>query len=154
MAAGYLDPAERGYLAKCQRRANELGLADRFQYVGELDRAAKIAFLRGLDVFCLPTDYRESKGLSVYEAWAAGVPAVLPAHGAFPEMVAATSGGLLYPPGDIDALAEQLGMLLQSSDRRRDLGDSARAAVFAHHSAAALAARTQEWYRGLMTNVE
>ena len=152
--AGYLDPAKRDYLARCQRRASELDLTDRFQYIGELNRPAKVEFLLGLDIFCLPTDYRESKGLSVYEAWAAGVPAVLPAHGAFPEMVAATSGGLLYPPGDIDALAEQLGSLLRSSDRRRDLGDSARAAVFASHSAAALAARTQEWYRGLMTNVE
>ena len=61
---------------------------------------AKIAFLQSLDLFCLPTVYRESKGLSVFEAWANGVPAVLPAHGAFPEMVADTGGGLLCEPGD------------------------------------------------------
>ena len=39
---------------------------------------------------------RESKGLAVLEAWANGVPAVLPAHGAFSELMADTGGGLLY----------------------------------------------------------
>ena len=94
-AAGYLDAADRPYLAEIRRQMAAAGLADRFQYVGELDRAAKIAFLQSLDLFCLPTVYRESKGLSVLEAWANAVPAVLPAHGAFPEMVADTGGGLL-----------------------------------------------------------
>ena len=150
VAAGYLDPAERAYLAKCQQRADQLGLGERFQYGGELDRAAKVEFLRGLDVFCLPTDYQESKGLSVYEAWAAGVPAVLPAHGAFCEMVAATGGGLVYPPGNTAALTEQLVMLLQAADRRRELGDRARTAVFANHSAASLAERTRAWYRNVL----
>ena len=75
-AAGYLDAADRPYLTEIQRQMADAGLADRFQYVGELDRAGKIAFLRSLDLFCLPTVYRESKGLSVFEAWANGVPAV------------------------------------------------------------------------------
>ena len=84
-------------------------MADRFEYVGELDRAGKIAFLQSLDVLCLPSMIRESKGLPVLEAWASGVPAVLPDHGAFSEMVAehrrraalrsATPGGIDGGPG-------------------------------------------------------
>ncbi len=104
-AAGYLDAADRPYLAEIQRQMADAGLADRFQYVGELDHAGKIAFLQSLDLFCLPTVYRESKGLSVFEAWANGVPAVLPAHGAFPEMIDDTGGGVLCEPGDAAALA-------------------------------------------------
>ena len=100
-AAGYLDPADRPYLAGIRRQLAAAGLADRFQYVGELDRAAKIAFLESLDLFCLPTVCREAKGLPVLEAWAAGVPAVLPAQGAFPELIADTGGGLLYEPGNL-----------------------------------------------------
>ncbi len=107
-AAGYLDAADRPYLAEIERRMAAASLANRFQYVGELDHAAKIAFLQSLDLFCLPTVYRESKGLSVFEAWANGVPAVLPAHGAFPEMIADTGGGVLCPPGDPAALAAAL----------------------------------------------
>ena len=40
-AAGYLDPADRPYLADIQRQMADAGLADGFEYVGELDRAAK-----------------------------------------------------------------------------------------------------------------
>ena len=112
VAAGYLDAADRPYLAEICRKSADAGLADRFQYVGELDRAAKIAFLQSLDVFCLPTVYRESKGLSVLEAWANAVPAVLPAHGGFPEMVADTGGGLLFEPGDPAALAAALKRMI------------------------------------------
>ena len=92
-AAGYLDAADCPYLADIQRRVAAGGLSDRFEYLGEVDHKGKSAFLQSLDLFCLPTVYRESKGLSLLEAWANGVPAVLPAHGAFPEMVADTGGG-------------------------------------------------------------
>src|SRR3989304_5615990 len=67
-AAGYLDRADRPYLQKIQQQLAAWGLDDRFQYLGELDRPAKIAFLQSLDVFCVPTIYRESKGLFVLEA--------------------------------------------------------------------------------------
>ena len=40
-AAGYLDAADRPYLAEIQRQMADAGLADRFQYVGELDRAGE-----------------------------------------------------------------------------------------------------------------
>ena len=87
-------PAVLGGTAR--RESPRGGLAERFEYLGELDRPAKIAFLQSLDVLAAPAVYPESKGLSVLEAWANGVPAVLPAHGAFPEMVADTGGGLLF----------------------------------------------------------
>ncbi len=80
--AGYLDHADRAYLAEMRKRVPHWDMADRFEYAGELDRAGKIAFLRSLDVLCLPSLIRESKGLSALEAWASGVPAVLPDHGA------------------------------------------------------------------------
>jgi glycosyltransferase involved in cell wall biosynthesis len=94
-AAGYMDAADAPYLADIQRQLARDGVAERFEYLGQLDRAAKIAFLQSLDLFCLPTVYRESMGLSVFEAWANAVPAVLPAHGTFPELIEDTGGGLL-----------------------------------------------------------
>ena len=107
-AAGYLDPADRPYLLEIEREIAAYGLADRFQYAGELDRPQKITFLQACDVFTLPTTHPEAKGLSVFEAWANAVPAVLPAHGAFPEMVADTGGGVLYSPADPAGLAAAL----------------------------------------------
>ena len=106
-----------GRISRCGRRAvsgrhsaaSGRGRSGRSVRVSRrTDRAAKIAFLQSLDLFCLPTVYRESKGLSVLEAWANAVPAVLPAHGAFPEMIEDTGGGLLCEPNDPAALAAAL----------------------------------------------
>ena len=89
----------------------------------------KIAFLQSLDVLCLPSLIRESKGLPVLEAWASGVPAVLPDHGAFSEMVADTGGGLLYDPQRPEALAEALGRMLRDDAFAAECGRLAQRAV-------------------------
>ena len=125
------------------------GLADRFHYVGELDRAAKIAFLQSLDLFCLPTVYRESKGLSVLEAWANAVPAVLPAHGALPEMVEDTGGGLLCEPNDPAALAAGLKRMILEPDFAAECGRRAQQAVHERYNAEVMARRMIELYEGL-----
>ncbi|HVT28699.1 MAG TPA: glycosyltransferase family 4 protein, partial [Lacipirellulaceae bacterium] len=50
-AAGYLGDRDRPYLEQLQSRAAAGPLAGRFTYLGEIDRARKIAFLQSLDVF-------------------------------------------------------------------------------------------------------
>ncbi len=127
--AGYLDRPDRAYLDEIRRRVAAWGMADRFEYAGELDHAGKIAFLESLDVLCLPSVIRESKGLPVLEAWASGVPAVLPDHGAFSEMVADTGGGLLYDPHRPEALAEALGRMLSDDAFVAECGRLAQRAV-------------------------
>jgi glycosyltransferase involved in cell wall biosynthesis len=101
-AAGFCGPDQRSYLDGIVRRLESAGLGGEFEYAGAPDRAGKFAFLSGLDVFCVPSPYREPKGLYLLEAMAAGVPVVAPAHGAFPELIAATGGGWLTTPGDAD----------------------------------------------------
>jgi glycosyltransferase involved in cell wall biosynthesis len=127
--AGYLDRPDRDYLDRLKRQVAAWGMADRFEYAGELDHAGKITFLESLDLMCLPSLIRESKGLPVLEAWACGVPAVLPDHGAFSEMVADTGGGLLYDPRRPEGLAEALGRLLREDDLATECGRRAQRAV-------------------------
>ncbi|HEX6964137.1 MAG TPA: glycosyltransferase family 4 protein [Lacipirellula sp.] len=148
-AAGYLGACDRMYLDEIEHRVRRGPLAGRFKYHGELDRAGKIAFLQSLDVLSVPTVYRESKGLPVLEAWANGVPVVLPAHGAFPEMVAATGGGLLHRPLDPADLAEKLKVLLNEPERAKELGRRGRQAVHERYHARAMAERTLELYKSL-----
>ena len=146
-AAGYLDKADRPYLRQIERRLADCGLADRFQYAGELDRAAKIAFLRSLDLMSVPAVYRESKGLSVLEAWANAVPVVLPAHGAFPELIRDTGGGLLCEPDDPASLAAGLKRLIQDADLAAEYGRRAQQAVRQRYNMEVMARRTIELYR-------
>ncbi len=106
--AGYLLAEHESYLAAVKAKMQEWGLADQFCYHGALDRTEKAEFLRGLDVFSVPSDYHEPKGLFLLEAMASGVPVVQPRHGAFPELLNQTSGGLLVEPGNPQALADGL----------------------------------------------
>jgi glycosyltransferase involved in cell wall biosynthesis len=148
-AAGYLGVADRPYLAEIERRVAAGPLAGRFRYHGELDRAAKIAFLQSLDVMSTPTVYRESKGLPVLEAWANGVPVVVPRHGTFPELVAATGGGLLHEPLDAADLSATLARLLADPARGDQLGRAGQQSVRDHYHAEAMARRTLALYRDL-----
>lgn len=80
-------------------------------------------------MFCLPSQLRESKGLPVLEAWACGVPAVLPDIGAFSDLVADTGGGLLYKPQQPEALEEALGRMLDDTALAAECGRRGRQAV-------------------------
>lgn len=148
-AAGYLGEGDRPYLEKLQSRAAAGPLAGRFKYLGELDRAEKIAFLQSLDVFSTPTVYRESKGLPALEAMANAVPVVLPDHGSFSEMVADTGGGVLHRPHDPADLADKLAELLRDPVRATQLGLAGQQAIQNRYHAAAMARQTIDLYRQL-----
>jgi glycosyltransferase involved in cell wall biosynthesis len=150
-AAGSLDDADRPYLAGIEKRLADWGLADRFLCLGELDRAAKIAFLQSIDVMSLPTTYRESKGLPVLEAWANGVPAVLPAHGVFPELVEDTGGGLLCEPDNPADLAAVLRRMIQDRELASECGRRAQQAVHQRYNAQVMAQRTIAWYQAVVS---
>ncbi|QDU55472.1 glycosyltransferase family 4 protein [Aeoliella mucimassa] len=149
-AVGYLGKSDQPYLADLERRIANGPLAGRFEYLGELDRDGKLAFLKSLSVFSLPTVYAESKGLPVLEAWANGVPVVLPDHGSFSEMVADTSGGMLHVPHDPVDLAGRLAELLVDADLRKELGTRGHAAVVDRYHAKKMAETTLELYRSLL----
>lgn len=145
-AAGYLSAYDKPYFAEQVQKIRRWGLADSFAYHGEVDRREKIRFLCSLHVFSVPSTYADPKGLSVLEALANGIPVVQPNHGAFPELIAATGGGLLVEPHASAPLANQLAALLRDEKRRRQLGQTGQAAVHTRFHADAMAAETLAVY--------
>lgn len=143
---GYLAPEHRDYLRGVESRMKEWGLASEFNYRGALERDEKIEFLRGLDAFSLPATYDEPKGLSLIEAMACGVPAVVPRRGAFTELVGRTGGGLLVEPDDAHALADGLDSLRRDRALANDMGRAGAAGVREHYSVARMADRALEVY--------
>jgi glycosyltransferase involved in cell wall biosynthesis len=138
-AAGYLPPEHKGYLADIEKTLGDAGLPAEFHYRGAPDRAGKIAFLRGLSVFSVPSPYAEPKGLYLLEALANGIPVVQPRHGAFPEILAKTGGGVLFEPGSAASLAECLRELLREPARAAALGARGAEGVGRHYTAAHMA---------------
>lgn len=150
--AGYLAPEHHDYLSGIERQLSECGLADEFRYRGVLDRDAKIAFLKGLDVMSVPATYDEPKGMSLLEAMAAGVPVVQPRRGAFREIVERTGGGLLVDNSDGASIASGLQALIESPSLTRELGEKGFAGVRDHYSASNMATRAIEAFGSAENN--
>ena len=133
-AAGWMSPAQAPYLEEIRQSLAADGFGSEFTYHGAVDRDAKLAFLRSLDVMSAPATYDEPKGVSIIEAMAVGVPVVQPRRGSFTEMVEKTGGGLLVPPDSAEALADGLFTLWRDRDLAARLGAQGFDGVRAHYS--------------------
>jgi glycosyltransferase involved in cell wall biosynthesis len=152
-AAGYLAPAHEAYLREVRDVLEQAGLAHEFHYRGAVNRAGKLAFLRGLDVLSVPATYDEPKGMFLLEAMASGVPVVQPRRGGFIEIVEKTGGGLLVAPpgpGNPDSLADALHLLWSDRAMVRTLSARAFEGVRAHYTIEQSAGRLLDVYQALL----
>ncbi len=107
--AGFLPDLHRRQFEKRLRAVQKIAGEGRIRWEGSpADRDEKFKILRSFDWLCVPTEYREPKGLYVLEAALAGVPSLLPDHGAFPERLADLRLGQLYSAGSHQALVEAM----------------------------------------------
>jgi glycosyltransferase involved in cell wall biosynthesis len=150
LAGGYVSRAYKTYLDGIRKTIRDHKLEDRVKLLGTLERADKLNFFRRIDVFSVPAPYREPKGISILEALAAGVPVVQPDHGAYPEWITATQGGLLFQPHNTADLAEKLAQLLRNAELRERLGRQGREGVFGKFSSEVMAESTLAAMRSLI----
>jgi glycosyltransferase involved in cell wall biosynthesis len=104
--------------AELTARHRELGLGDGFRFLGFTEDA--VGTMAGFDVFLLSSDV-EGLPVSLMEAKALGLPAVVTAVGGIPEMVRDDVDGLLVPPRRPDLLADAVVRLAGDADLRRRL---------------------------------
>lgn len=90
-------------------------------------------YMASADVFCLPS-YREGFGMVIMEAAATGVPCVASRIYGITDAVIDECTGLLHPPGDIQAIANQLSRLLTDPALCLEMGQHARIRAMADFS--------------------
>jgi glycosyltransferase involved in cell wall biosynthesis len=137
---GAVTAGDEPFIAQQKQRLAAAGLTDRVVWSPNLSREGKVAFLRGLTLFSVPVQYPEAFGLYLLEALACGVPVVQPDAAAFPELIAATGGGLCVPPRDPLALARAWQALLADPVRRGALGRAGRLSIEKRFGAPTMAA--------------
>lgn len=126
-----------------QRRIDALGLKCRFILAGfttELDR-----FMPHFDIF-VQSSHTEGLPNVLLEAAAASVPVVATNVGGTAEVVVDKVTGLIVPPGEAQGLTQAIRELLQCSDTRRAMGESARKYVRDHFTFAAQAAAYRQLF--------
>jgi glycosyltransferase involved in cell wall biosynthesis len=129
-----------------RKKLAKLGLENDVEFIEDFSREQRLAFLKSLSVMCVPVEQGEAFGSYIIEAMAAGVPVVQPNAGAFPELIEATGGGLIY--GD---LVETLRDILTKPDMARQLGQKGLASVIENYSVETMAQNMISVYRELAT---
>lgn len=74
----------------------------------------------------LPSAWEETFGLVAVEAMAAGVPPIAAGHGSFTELITPGVDGVLFSPGDPDALALAIADVERNPEQYEVYGDQAR----------------------------
>lgn len=138
---------DRAFYADCLRRLERAGVGPaEVVYRETAGPAERQAFLAGVSLLSVPVLQGEAYGVHLLEAMAAGVPVVQPQVGAFPELIDATGGGILYQPNTPPALAAAWSALLAEPARLQALGRRGREAVFARFNADRYAASLAALY--------
>ena len=134
LVAGYLAPEHKPYLEAAAESLRVAGLGGEFVYRGAVDRARKVQFFHDIDVLSVPSPYREPKGLYLLEAMSCGVPVVQPNHGAFPEIIARTGGGVLAKSEAGADVADAILELWKDPARAAALGRAGAEGVRRHYT--------------------
>jgi glycosyltransferase involved in cell wall biosynthesis len=117
-------------VAALQARARDLGVADAIEWHGRVEHDDLPAYYQRAGVAVLPSlTESESFGMTLVEAMASGCPVVGSATGGIPFVIRDQVDGLLVPPGDTDALAAALGVVLTDPTHAAALGAAGREAA-------------------------
>jgi len=113
--------------AEMQKEAAELGILERSRFLGFVNQSELPSVYTASDVFVLPSGY-EPFGVVVNEASLCGCAVVASDRvGSARDLILPVDQQLVYPCGDIDALAAVLTRLVNDRAQCRKLGLAARA---------------------------
>lgn len=114
---------DNAYLLQLKDFVEKCFLEKQVVFRGSLFGEEKEKVIATADVFLFPT-YKESFGLVSIEAMRAGLPVIATNVGSLPEIVEPGSG-FLYPPGDIDKLADHMRFFLENKEKITLMGKKA-----------------------------
>jgi glycosyltransferase involved in cell wall biosynthesis len=136
------------HLQRLRALANELGVADRVIFAGELPDP--LPAFAALDVFVLTSAQPEPFGGVVMEAMCMSKPVIATALGGSLDQVVEGETGFLIPPADPDALAEKILILLKDQTLRTRMGAAARRRIETHFTLSQMIKKIEALYLKLL----
>ncbi len=130
--AGDAPPGEEWRIPDLQRQLAAVGLEGRVRTLGFVVDGASVA--EAADIVVIPSTWPEPFGMVALEAMRAGRVVVAAAHGGVLEIVEDRVSGILFPPGDVNALAAAIGEALDDPTGRARMGAAARERVLTEFS--------------------
>jgi glycosyltransferase involved in cell wall biosynthesis len=129
-----------------KKRVSAAGMSDTFIFTGHV--ADPKPYYAMFDVFVMPT-LKESFGMTIVEAMAAGCPVVASRTGGVPEIVINRETGLLVAPGESGQLAGAIRQLLTDRKAASKMAEEARRVVRNKFTITEMVKSTEAVYLGL-----
>ena len=120
IAGGPRDPVHAQSL---QALAEELSIANRVTFAGEVQQAELEQLYAGADLFALATHW-EGYGMAAAEALARGLPVAITAGGAIADVVP-RQAGVIAPPGDVTSLSRAMRRPIFDTALRAEMAEAA-----------------------------
>jgi N-acetyl-alpha-D-glucosaminyl L-malate synthase BshA len=136
--------------ARLEQRCRAERCCDVVTFLGNLGEVEQV--LAGADLFLLPSE-NESFGLAALEALACEVPVVTTRVGGLPEVVEEGVTGLLFPLGDVEAMAAGAIALLRDPERHRTMARRARERAVERFAEDRIVARYRDLYERVLSGV-
>ena len=135
--------------ARLQQLVDELFLSSRVHLLGAKSQNEVIKALHDSDILLAPS-IAEALPVSLMEAHAVGLPVLATRVGSVDQIVQHGISGFLVPPGDVAALSRGLADLMESPDRRADMGRRGRRHIEQHYDIDRLNDRLVKLYSELL----
>jgi glycosyltransferase involved in cell wall biosynthesis len=137
---------DRAYEDRLRRDVATLGLADRVQFAGLLTEVELLQEFARAQALVLPS-HQETAPMVVQQAMAAGLAVVATNVGGIPHQIRHDVSGLLFEPGNEQALAGLLSRLGHDAEFSARLGDAAKHEASRLYRASSVAEATFGVYR-------
>lgn len=112
--------AGNGEIEQGKSLAKELNIEAQTIFLGWISGEEKSKAFQEASVFCLPS-YAEGFPMAVLDAWAYGLPIVTTPVGGLPDVLIDKKNALVFQPGDIQKLAQQLQRIIEDETLRKTI---------------------------------
>lgn len=132
-----------------KKLAKDLKVDNYVKFLGFVEHKKLPEYYANADLFVFPSR-RESFGLVLVEAMAAGLPVVSTRVGAIPEVVKDGETGILVPPNNPQKFAEAVNFLLDHPDKMQIMGMKGKERVKEYFTWDKVAKRVLKYYEEIL----
>jgi glycosyltransferase involved in cell wall biosynthesis len=148
VGGGYTND-DRPFILSQIKKIKEHGFKKHVRIFPDFMGNKKREFFNSVDIISVPVNKYDGYGLYILEANYAGIPVVQPATGAFPEILNATGGGIIYSPDTVEELSSGLRSLLTDSKKAHEMGERGKEQVRSELSLDNMAGNLSAFYNQL-----
>jgi len=143
---GYTDDHKK-VVRDIKQKMKKFKLEDDVEFFDDLSLNGKNQFLNSISLLCVPSRRKEAFGMHILEAFAAGVPAIVPEIGAYSEIINKSKAGYCYKPEDLGQLVEALRKVLADRELYNELKQNCHPAIRSAFSTSEQTTKMREIYK-------